>query len=110
MCYIVNMSDEQTHSADDLSKDDKKRAKSEAKAAKKQAKADKAAVQAEAEQVAAEMQAGQEGGDVAGDSPAERSARAAEEKVRLERWRVVFGALAALAALAGVLFGLSQGC
>lgn len=44
------------------------------------------------------------------DSPAERSARAAEKKVLLERWRTILAAIATLAALITALFALRNGC
>jgi ferric-dicitrate binding protein FerR (iron transport regulator) len=71
----------------------KKQAKAEAKAAKKRHKL-------------AETMTEQRAADAthADTSPAERSARAAEQKVRLERWRVGLAALGTLAAIVtGVL-------
>jgi len=41
---------------------------------------------------------------------AERSARAAEQKVRLERWRVVVATIGVLIGLATLLFMLRTGC
>lgn len=66
----------------------KKRAKAEAKAAKKEAKAEAAAAEA--------------ANPSSADDHAERSLRASETKVRLERWRTVFAAIGALVA-AGTL-------
>ncbi|MBK9120714.1 MAG: hypothetical protein IPM18_14130 [Phycisphaerales bacterium] len=43
-------------------------------------------------------------------SPAERSAQAAEAKVRLERWRTFIAAIAAVGALLTVLITLPRGC
>ncbi len=92
-----------TESEPDTTKEAKKLAKAAEKAAKKEAKAEAAARAAEA---------GGNGANATPDpnSPAERSAWAAERKVRLEQWRTVFAAVTALAALITIVFALRGGC
>lgn len=87
-------------------KHDKKRAKAELKAAKKQARAKEK--QAAVTLPPSGIPRGAP--PPAPDSPAERSARAAEEKVRLERWRVLLGAVGALVALITLFLMLRRGC
>jgi hypothetical protein len=92
-----------TNEQQDPTKGAKKQAKAEAKAAKKQAKA-------EADTAAAAEAARQSPAGPDPDSPAERSARAAERKVALESWRTIFAAVGALVALGTLLFMARQGC
>lgn len=83
----------------DANKQAKKVAKSEAKAAKKLAKAEAAAAPPQSPAPAS--------GD---QSATERSVRAAEQKVRLERWRTVIGAIGALIAFATFVVMFVKGC
>ena len=93
-----------TESHQDSSKEAKKLAKAAAKTAKKEAKAEEAAR-------AAEMAAANPpDASHDGESPAERSARAAERKVRLEQWRTMFAAVTAIVGLLTILFAVQRGC
>lgn len=99
-------------------KDAKKQAKAEAKSAKKQAKAEQLAAVARAQATAPPPANTNTNTNATtppdaqpdGLSAAERSARAAEQKVALERWRTAFGALGVLAALVTLLWTLRNGC
>lgn len=92
-----------SNSKKEAGKQAKKMAKAKAKAAKKRAKLDQAASSAAAEHVPPSP------GTVEDLSPAERSARAAEKKIVLERWRMVLAAIGTLIALLS-LFLMYRGC